>query len=418
MNILIVYPKPDKYKNPRFGFSYEMLTIATVLSKHHRVHIKDFSCESYDEDKFIEYVRRENIDISFIECDSYALKRSQNIIHAARIIDVLNQYVPTIAYGIYCYITKLNFSNATYTITENDINSVIDCINQFEKNNYLAHVGAYDELPYINRDLLLSIPYYKDNAQNTLLQTSKGCENTCIFCQRKSWQSCYITHTDDYVLGEIKDIKSKGFRNVWITDENFTFNLLRAKRLVKKIIQANLHEKLRFFISSWANVDEEFLTLAKECNIRIISFGIESGNAEILQFYRKNINIDKVPHIIQYANSIGIFTVGNFIIGAPMETEETIDKTFDLIRKCAFDQVNIKNLDYMLGSSLYDNLADELKTEDHVFACFENGLNAFKLKDIKLRKETFLSEYYKSHRAIIEKKISLYGTPFYVNNKN
>ena len=72
----------------------------------------------------------------------------------------------------------------------------------------------------------------------------------------------------------------------------------------------------------------------------------------------------------------------------------------------------------MLGSSLYDNLADELKTEDHVFACFENGLNAFKLKDIKLRKETFLSEYYKSHRAIIEKKISLYGTPFYVNNKN
>ena len=42
MDILIVYPKPDKYKNPRFGFSYEMLTIATVLSKYHRVHIKDF----------------------------------------------------------------------------------------------------------------------------------------------------------------------------------------------------------------------------------------------------------------------------------------------------------------------------------------------------------------------------------------
>lgn len=412
MNILIVYPKPDKYKKPRFGFSYEMLTIATVLSKYHRVNIKDFSCESYNECEFIEYVRRERIDVSFIECDSYALKRSQNIVHAARIIDILNRYTTTVAYGNYCYITKRNFGNAVHTITENDINCVIDCINQLEQIEHISHVGAYDELPYINRNLLLTIPYYKTNSQNTLLQTSKGCENTCVFCQRKGWQSCYVTHSDDYVLGEIQDIKSYGFQNVWITDENFTFNLPRAKRLVTKIIQANLHENFRFFISSWANIDEEFLNLAKECNVRIISFGIESGNAEILQFYRKNINIDNVPNVIQYANSIGIFTVGNFIIGAPMETEETIKETFDLIKKCEFDQVNIKNLDYMVGSSLYESLTDELQTEDHVFACFENGLNNFRLEDIKLRKDAFLSEYYTSHRPILERKIRLYGTPF------
>lgn len=412
MNVLIVYPKPDKDKKPRFGFSYEMLTIATVLSKYHRVNIKDFSCESYNECEFIEYVRGESIDVSFIECDSYALKRSQNIVHAARIIDVLNRYTTTVAYGNYCYITKRNFANAVHTITENDINCVIDCINQLEQIKRISHVAAYDELPYINRNLLLTIPYYKTNSQNTLLQTSKGCENTCIFCQRKGWQSCYVTHSDDYVLGEIQDIKSYGFQNVWITDENFTFNLPRAKKLLTKIIQANLHENLRFFISSWANIDEDFLNLAKECNVKIISFGIESGNTEILQFYRKNINIDNVPNVIRYANSIGVFTVGNFIIGAPMETEQTIGETFDLIKKCEFDQVNIKNLDYMVGSSLYESLTDELKTEDHVFACFENGLNNFRLEDIKLRKDAFLLEYYTSHRPILERKIRLYGTPF------
>lgn len=412
MNILIIYPKPDKHKKPRFGFSYEMLTIATVLSKYHRVHIKDFSCESFDECEFIEYVHRENMDVALVECDSYALKRSQNILHAARIIDILNQYITTIAYGNYCYITKSIFGNAKHTITENEINNVINCINQFEQHNQIPHIKAYDELPYTNRDMLLKIPYYQENAKNTLLQTAKGCENTCIFCQRKGWQCCCVTHSDDYVLGEISNIKSNGFQNVWITDENFTFNLSRAKRLVKKIIQANLHDNLRFFISSWANIDEEFLDLAKQCNVRIISFGIESGNAEILRFYRKNINIDKVPQIIRYANSIGIFTVGNFIIGAPMETEVTINETFELIKRCELDQVNIKNLDYMIGSSLYELLDDKLKTEDHIFACFENGLNDFKLNDIKRIKETFLSEYYKSHRSTIEKKIQIHGTPF------
>ena len=162
------------------------------------------------------------------------------------------------------------------------------------------------------------------------------------------------------------------------------------------------------------NIDEEFLDLAKQCNIKIISFGIESGNKEILRFYRKNINIDEVPSIIRYANSLGIFTVGNFIIGAPMESESTITETFDLIKECEFDQINIKNLDYMIGSTLYEALDDKLKTDDHVFACLENGLNVFPLVGIKRerRKDTFQSEYYNLHRSVIEKKIHLYGTPF------
>ena len=412
MNILMIYPKPDKSKKPRFGFSYEILTISTILAKYHNVHIRDFSCESFDECEFVEYIRTENIDVALVECDSYALKRSQNILHATEIIAILNQYTTTIAYGNYCYITKRNFANARHTITENEINRIISVINQVEKHNVVPYVETYDELPYINRDMLFEIPYYQENGKNTLLQTSKGCENTCVFCQRKGWQCCYVTHSDDYVLGEIIDIKRKGYQNVWITDENFTFNLSRAKRLLKKIIQANLHENLRFFISSWANIDEEFLDLAKKCNIRIISFGIESGNKGILQFYRKNINIDKVPNIIQYANSIGIFTVGNFIIGAQMETEETINETFTLIRQCEFDQINIKNLDYMIGSALYESLNDELKTEDHVFASSENGLNGFKLNEIKNKKDKFLAEYYKLHRSTKEKKKKLYGTPF------
>lgn len=412
MNILVIYPQPDKFKKPRFGFSYEMLMISTILEKYHNVYIKDFSCESFETSDLVEYIHRENIDIALIECDSYALKRSQNIVHAEKIIDILNQYVITVAYGNYCYITKRNFGKAKLTIMENDINLIIDCINQFDETNVVPNIEKFDELPYINRDLLLKISYYQENKQNTLLQTSKGCENTCVFCQRKGWQSCYLPHSDDYVLGEISEIRRKGYQNIWITDENFTFNLPRAKRLLKKIIQANLHDNLRFFISSWANIDEEFLDLAKKSNVKIISFGIECGNKEILRFYRKNIDINKVPQIIQYANSIGIFTVGNFIIGAPMETEDTINETFELIKKSEFDQLNIKNLDYMIGSALYESLSDELKIDDHVFACFENGLNNFRLADIKKRKDEFISEYYQLHRSVIENKIKIHGTPF------
>lgn len=412
MNILVVYPRPDEFKKPRFGFSYEMLMIATVFNKYHNVYIRDFSCEIYNTDEFNEYIQNKNIDVALVECDSYALKRSQNILHAKDIIGILNQYTKTIAYGTYCYITKKNFSNATKTITDNEINKIIECVNSFSECGYIPYIETYDELPHIDRRILLGIPYYQENKQNTLLQTAKGCENTCVFCQRRGWQSCYIAHSDDYVITEIEGIKKNGYRNVWIIDENFTFDLSRAKRILEKIINGRLHENMHFFISSWANIDKEFLDLAQRCNVKVISFGIESANEDILHFYRKNIDINNVPYIIRYANSIGIFTVGNFILGAPMETENTIKKTFELIRKCEFDQVNIKNLDYMIGSILYDSLDEMLKTEDHVFACAENRLNNFKLNDLKGKKEEFLSSYYREHRSTIERKIKIYGAPF------
>lgn len=37
----------------------------------------------------------------------------------------------------------------------------------------------------------------------------------------------------------------------------------------------------------------------------------------------------------------------------------------------------------MIGSTLYEALDDKLKTDDHVFACLENGLNVFPLDEIK-----------------------------------
>lgn len=412
MNILVVYPRPDKQKNPRFGFSYDMMIIATVLTERHNVVIRDYSCENFDKSLFLEDVKNNQIQLALIECDSFALKRSQNIIHAKEIIDLLNPKVTTIAFGNYCYITKRQFGNANQTIMVNDVNRIIDCVNSIDRIQVISAIKEYDDIPHINRKLLQRIPYYNSNRKNTLLQTAKGCENTCVFCQRKGWQSCYLPHSDDYVLEEVRNVKNEGFCNVWITDENFTFNLKRAKRLLKKMIDEDLVKGMNYFISSWANVDKEFLDIACQSNVRIISFGIESGNENILKFYKKNIDIKHVPALIQYANQKGIFTVGNFIIGAPMESEKSIEATFNLIEKCEFDQINIKNLDYMIGSSLYDTLDESLKVNDHVFACAENGLNKLPLDEIVKIKNDFQKKYYETHRERIHDKITRFGTPF------
>lgn len=413
MNILLIYPRPDTSKRPRFGFSYELLTIATVLQPYHHVTIRDYSCESYDSAWISEQIEGKSFDLIVLECDSFALKRSQNLIHAKEIISLVNGRIPILAYGNYCYITKQSFDKADYTVFTNDINALIEIINELSNSsNQIPELPSYDELPYLDRSLLSHIDFYRNNQYNTLIQTAKGCENTCVFCQRKGWQSRYVTHSDDYVLGELRKIRDQGYKNVWIIDENFTFNLTRAKRLLVKFCEESLTSDMKLFISSWANIDKEFLDLAARCNIRIISFGIESGSSEILSFYRKNINLDHAVEMIQYAGSKGIFTVGNFILGAPIESEETIKKTFAVIRECKFDQINIKTLDYMIGSELYDSMCDSLKVSDHVFACRENGLTKFSLADLIKIKDDFQKEYYAENRLRIKEKICIFGSPY------
>lgn len=412
MRILMVYPQPDQSKKPRFGFSYEMLTIATILSKYHSVIVKDYSCECRNDEWLDSQLKNRTMDIVLVECDSYALKRSQNILHAKWITEQCAGVVPVIAYGNYCYITKKEFASASYTVCKNNINEIITCINGLTHSPSIPLVQEYDDLPFINRTLLQEIDFYKKNRINTLLQTAKGCENTCIFCQRKGWQSHYVTHSDKYILDELRLVKDQGYRNIWVTDENFTFNISRAKRLLKKMYSLSLSDGLNMFISSWANIDEEFLLLASKCNVKIISFGIESGNKDVLSYYRKNITLEKIPTIIKCANQLGIYTVGNFIIGAPMESMDTIKQTFALIRECEFDQVNIKTLDYMIGSELYDSLDTSLRTDDHVFACKELGLTPFTLDQIRTIKQEFLDTYYKEHQDVLKKKIKKYGPPY------
>lgn len=413
----MIYAKPDDEKKPRFGFSYEMMLIATILSEEFNLLIKDYSCEQFEIKNLLLDLQNRKIGTVLIECDSFALKRSENIKNVIVIISSIRKMhgdIKIIVYGNQCYISEHDFEGADYTIKENNITKLLSLVYSLNGRKLTKDFENYDSLPIIKRELLNNIEYYSKNRINTLIQTSKGCENTCIFCQRKGWQTKYEVHSDEYVIKEFFDVKSKGYKNVWVVDENFTFNLARSKRILKALLEHKLIGNMKLFISSWANIDYEFLDLAVESNIKVMSFGIESGNREILSFYRKNIYLDKAFEMIKYANGKGIFTVGNFIIGAPMETVDTIQQTFQFIRKCGFDQVNIKTLDYMLGSELYDTMPEELKTTNHVFACEETGLNQFSLQELICYKNEFLANYYDEHKNTLLRKIIEYGTPYFL----
>ncbi|MDR2518342.1 MAG: radical SAM protein [Spirochaetaceae bacterium] len=414
---MVVYPKPNEYKKPRFGFSYNWALLGTILhDAGHRVISHDYSCEDFERPVFLRQLWENRIDLVIIEFDSFGLKRSENERHGKHLVQSIKETYPeisVIAYGYYCCITGSDIPLSDLTVKQNDINAILDGIQQVHKDILLKPYDGFDSLPPINRLLLQSIPYFRKNNTYTLIETARGCGNTCVFCQRKGWQQGYIPHSYDYIMAEFKTIHHQGFKNIWIIDENFTFRLERAKQILAGITEQGITKDMKIALSSWANIDIEFLDMAAKAGVKVISFGIESGNEGILRFYRKNIDLKKAEYLIQYADSIGIFTIGNFIIGAPMETLDTINETAEFIRKCSFDQVNIKTLDYMNGSELYSRLhKDTIKGETHVFACKENGLTTLPLRAIIALKDSFITAYYQERKQRLEKKIALHGTPY------
>jgi radical SAM superfamily enzyme YgiQ (UPF0313 family) len=414
---MVIYPHPNEDKKARFGFSYNWALLATVLNNaDSNVIVHDYSCEEFDENVFFSQFTQEQITLVILEFDSFALKRSENDQHGIYLVKYIRKHNPKtkiIAYGYYCCLTGIDILGADITIKENNINLILSSIHKLDQNFSLIQYETFDNLPFINRLMLYAIPFFHEKKSSTLIQTAKGCENSCIFCQRKGWQSHYVMHSNNYIYREFEYLEAHNFKNIWIIDENFTFHLGRAKDILQGLIDNGTTRNMKISISSWANIDQEFLDMASKANIKTISFGIETGNDEILQFYRKKIDLKKVKPIIQYANSIGIFTVGNFIIGAPMETENTVKETFSFITECGFDEVHIKTLDYMIGSELYENLDNTMKSvQTHFFACKENGLTNFYLDELKKKKEEFLRQYKNTRKQELMRKIDSYGRPF------
>jgi radical SAM superfamily enzyme YgiQ (UPF0313 family) len=138
------------------------------------------------------------------------------------------------------------------------------------------------------------------------------------------------------IMEELWGLKKLGINWIHMYADLFTVSRDQVVELCKLMIEEKI--EMRWMCNSRVDyVDEEMLNLMGKAGCYLISWGLESGNEDVLRHARKGISLDKVKKALTWSRNAGIKNWGYFIIGLPTETEASIRQTIDFAKQLPLD---------------------------------------------------------------------------------
>ncbi len=224
--------------------------------------------------------------------------------------------------------------------------------------NGAAALMPIDEIPMPARRILPNESYFDMTTEGrrvSSIMTARGCPYRCSFCERYIRGGHYRARSADNVVEELEEmVRRYGCTEVVIYDDTFTANRRRAADICERILERGL--RFRWDCRTRVDcVDPELLQLMARAGCSRISFGVESADPAVIELFNKRITIDQVESAFAWTRSAGIKILGYFMIGAPGETRESIEKTVDLSLRLNPDFAYYSVVVPYPGTDLYDS---------------------------------------------------------------
>lgn len=264
--------------------------------------------------------------------------------------------------------------------------TLLDLVNHLDKNlplssmlglayrdGYEARVNKsrptidnLDDLPWPERE---SLPIYRYNdgfcnlpQPNVQIWTSRGCPFRCTFCL---WpQTIYKEHkyrkrSPKNVVDEMEYlIKKFNFKAVYFDDDVFNIDKGHVLGICEEIKKRKI--KIPWAAMTRADLmDTEILESMADAGLYAIKYGIESVNQNILNFCRKNMNLDKAHQTIKLTKKLGIKIHLTFCIGLPGETKRTIQETGKFIQDIQPDSLQFSFATPFPGTDYFEYAKDK-----------------------------------------------------------
>ncbi len=167
--------------------------------------------------------------------------------------------------------------------------------------------------------------------------SSRGCSFRCHFCMYSERANLIRYVSVDKVMEDILQIVANypEQRHIIFYDDLFVTKKSRLKELADAIRSEKLHQRVSFgCMAKTSFFDAEYAMILRDMNIRVISWGFESGADRVLHYLKdRHSSVRKHQQAVDICNRYGIFSGGYFIVGSSLETYEEMAKTYWFIRK-------------------------------------------------------------------------------------
>jgi len=186
------------------------------------------------------------------------------------------------------------------------------------------------------------------------LYTTRGCPAQCTFClwpQTLSGHPWRKRSTDD-VAREMAKAKEywPGVKEFFFDDDTFNIQKARTVELCSKLKPL----KLTWSCTSRVTTDYETLKAMKDAGCRLLIVGYESGDQQILKNIKKGATIERARQFTKDCHKLGLVVHGDFILGLPGETRETIRNTIDFAKELDVETIQVSVAHAYPGTELYD----------------------------------------------------------------
>jgi radical SAM superfamily enzyme YgiQ (UPF0313 family) len=361
---------------------------ATLEQEGHKVELIDLSKEKPSKVKFKNALNTN--DAVGITVNTDEIKVVSNL---ARVIKEIDADIPLFIGGPHCTFYPIrslkDVPNADITVRGEGEYVILDLASYLKGEKKLSEIpGVYyrksnqikngkpleiikdlDSLPFPARHLVDKYDYGKVfnrpifKLKFTSLHINRGCPAKCRFCARygniiNNWG--FRRRSVENVVEEIQEIDKK-YRSAVIVDDIFMADKKQAHKIMDSLIEIGTKIELMIAGARVDSADPDLYRKMKKANVKLITYGIESGNQDVLDFYRKGITIEQIKKAVNLSRKIGFITIGSFMIGAPMETRQHLENTINFAKSLPLDIAIFAPLFYYEGSQIWKEAVKEKK---------------------------------------------------------
>ncbi len=241
----------------------------------------------------------------------------------------------------------------------------------------------------------------------TLIAASRGCAaGNCDFCCIGKIFGTQVRKRDPEKVGDEIEVclSEYNISNFSFIDSTFTQDKEFVYKITGMIKKRNLHKKIKWWCSTRVDyIDEELLKEMKSSGCVAISYGVEFGSQETLDFFNKKINLKDTERAFYLTKKADIWTTAYVIVNQYSSNFwDIIKDTYDFLLKIRPDLLRVSPLIVTPGTRLYHFLEKQGSFENTNYQpCLEGRyIESRYIKQEhmdRIKRNLYLSYYLKSN---------------------